>query len=52
MRSILGVGNMTSGNWILTIRRTLSGMGCFPSHETTIPEEVSKQKNKHTCLLK
>jgi len=38
MRSTLGVGNMTSGNWILIIRKTLSGMGCFPNRETTTPD--------------
>ena len=26
-------------------------MGCFPSHEPTTPDGVSKQKNKRTCFL-
>jgi len=41
---------MTSGNSTLIIQRTLSGMGCFPSHEP-IPKKVGKQKNKRTCFL-
>jgi hypothetical protein len=47
MRSMLGVGNMTSENWILIIQRMLSGMGSFPSHEMT-SEEESKQKRNHS----
>jgi hypothetical protein len=45
MRLMLGAGNMNSGNSILIAQKTLSGTGCFLSHETR-PDAMSKVKNK------